>query len=46
MTAICLQNEPWDFEKAQVMEKPWEYWDNGYTRFRKIEWEVKQKIQS
>lgn len=45
MTAICLKDEPWDFDKARRMEKPWEYWNNDYTRFRKLQWEIQQKAQ-
>lgn len=33
----------WDFEKAEKMKKPWEHWDNGYTRFRKLIWELEQR---
>lgn len=43
MSTICLKNAPWDFEKAQQMEKPWEYWNNGYTRMRKCLWKMKQE---
>lgn len=42
MTTICLGDKPWNFEEAQKIEKPWEYWNNGYTRFRKLQWEVEQ----
>lgn len=30
----------WGFRKAERMEKPWEKWDNGYTRLRKLQWEL------
>lgn len=43
MSTIQLQDLPWDFEKAQKMEKPWEYWNNGYTRYRKLQWEMEHK---
>lgn len=48
MSTICLKKtadespQRWDFERAKEMDKPWEYWDNGYTRFRKLRWKMEQ----
>lgn len=46
MNTIKLEKEVWSFEKAEAMEKPWEHWDNGYTRFRRLQWESQQKTES
>lgn len=34
----------WDLEKAEQMDRPWEHWDNGYTRFRKLQWDLEHEI--